>query len=314
MKIKELSLLYLRHMHTMGRSPYTIKGAKSGLRDLERFLEEIAVYELEDLSPEALAEYQEDLAFRVTDKGGPLAPRTRAQMLGVVRAFTRFLKEQDYLVRDPAEKLRGPKKPKMLPRVILSLLEVSILLRAPNLKTRQGWRDRIVLEILYDTGIRRSEMAAVKATDLDLEAGYLHVRKGKGDKDRVVPISGRVCELTRNYILAVRPYLAQGKDEGWLILNRWGRKMDPNGIWAVVKRATRTAGINKNISTYSLRHSCATHMHKNGAPVRHLQEMLGHESLESTQIYTRVTINDLKKIHAKYHPRESMTMEENSPE
>jgi len=295
----------LRHLHILGRSPYTIKGAKAGLRDLERFLEEIAVYELEDLSPEALAEYQEDLAFRVTNKGGPLAPRTQSQMLGVVRAFTRFLKDHDYLVRDPAERIRGPRKPKMLPQVILTLLEVALLLRAPNLKTRQGWRDRIVLEILYDTGIRRSEMAGLKTSDLDLEAGYVRVL-GKGNKERVVPMSERVAELTRNYILAVRPYLLQGKDEGWLILNRWGRKMDPNGIWAVVKRAARIAGINKNISTHSLRHTCATHMHRNGAPVRHLQEMLGHESLESTQIYTRVTINDLKKIHAQYHPRQRM--------
>ena len=104
----------------------------------------------------------------------------------------------------------------------------------------------------------------------------------------------------------VRPEFLQGKDTGPLILNRWGQKMDPNSIWAVVKRCAYLAGIRKTVSTHTFRHTCATHMLKNGAPVRHLQEMLGHESLESTQLYTRVTINDLKKIHAKYHPSESL--------
>lgn len=119
-----------------------------------------------------------------------------------------------------------------------------------------------------------------------------------------MPLSSRVCRLVETYILMVRPAMLYGKDTGHLILNRWGRQMDPNGVWAAVKRCVELAGIRKNVSTHTFRHTCATHMLKNGAPVRHLQEMLGHESLESTQIYTRVTINDLKQIHAKYHPSE----------
>ena len=115
-----------------------------------------------------------------------------------------------------------------------------------------------------------------------------------------------MCELIQNYLLMVRPKFVSGDDPGHLILNRWGRKMDPNGIWAVVKRCAVLAKINKNITTHTFRHTCATHMLKNGAPVRHLQQMLGHESLESTQIYTHVTINDLKTIHAKFHPSEQI--------
>ena len=176
---------------------------------------------------------------------------------------------------------------------------------APNIRTNKGYRNRIVLEILYDTAIRRSELSGIKINHLDLNAGFIHIR-GKGDKDRVVPLSKRVCRLVENYNMMVRPEFLQGKDTGHLILNRWGRKMDPNSIWAVVKRCAYLAGIRKTVSTHTFRHTCATHMLKNGAPVRHLQEMLGHESLESTQLYTRVTINDLKKIHAKYHPSESL--------
>lgn len=119
-----------------------------------------------------------------------------------------------------------------------------------------------------------------------------------------MPLSRRVCELVQTYIIGVRPSFVQGDDQGFLILNRWGSRMDPNGIWAVVKRCAHLAGIKKNTTTHTFRHTCATHMLKNGAPVRHLQEMLGHESLESTQIYTHVTINDLKQVHARYHPSE----------
>ncbi len=305
MTIRELIPIYLKHLKTLGRSYYTIRGAKYGLADLAGFLEEEKAPCLEDITSDILYEYQQELAFRLTAKGRLLSLRTQGQSLGVVKAFTRFLKQQDYLVRDPGEAIKLPKKPKRLPKVILSHNEIQKLMDAPNIRTNKGYRNRIVLEILYDTAIRRSELSGIKINNLDLNAGFIHVR-GKGDKDRVVPLSNRVCRLVENYIMMVRPEFLQGKDTGHLILNRWGRKMDPNSIWAVVKRCAYLAGIRKSVSTHTFRHTCATHMLKNGAPVRHLQEMLGHESLESTQLYTRVTINDLKKIHAKYHPSESL--------
>jgi site-specific recombinase XerD len=130
--------------------------------------------------------------------------------------------------------------------------------------------------------------------------------EGKGTKDRVVPLSSRVCKLIDAYLLMIRPAMLQGKDKGYLVLNRWGTKMTPTAVWAIVKRCTELSGIKKNVTTHTFRHSCATHMLKNGASLRHIQELLGHESLESTQIYTKVTINDLKEIHAKYHPGESL--------
>lgn len=306
MMIRELIPVYLKHLKTLGRSYYTVKAAKYGLADLVAFLESEKAPCLEDLNSDVLYEYQQELAFRITAKGKLLSLRTQAQSLGIVKAFTRFLKEHDYLVHDPAEVIHPPKKPKRLPKVILSANEIQKLMDAADTRTNQGWRNRIILEILYDTAIRRSELAGLKINDLDLNAGFIHVR-GKGDKERVVPLSARVCRLVETYILMVRPAMLHGKDSGHLILNRWGHPMDPNGVWAAVKRCVELAGIRKNVSTHTFRHTCATHMLKNGAPVRHLQEMLGHESLESTQIYTRVTINDLKQIHAKYHPSETLS-------
>ncbi len=305
MKIKELIPVYLKHLNTLGRSPCTITNAKQGLRDLTAFLEKEQAYTLDDLTSDVLYDYQQELAFRLTQKGKLLTLRTQAQSLGLVKGFTRFLKDQDYVIRDPGEKIKLPKKPKRLPKVILNRQEITTLMNAPDTRSNRGFRNRIILEILYDTAIRRTELTHIKISNLDLDAGYIHVR-GKGDKDRVVPLSKRVCGLVNNYIMVVRPSFLQGKDTGHLILNRWGERMDPMSIWAVVKRCAYLSGIKKSVSTHTFRHTCATHMLKNGAPVRHLQEMLGHESLESTQIYTHVTINDLKKVHAKYHPGEKM--------
>jgi integrase/recombinase XerD len=305
MKIRELIADYLKYMKALGRSYYTIKVAKYEIRALVDFMDKEKLYNVEDMTGDVLQEYQEELAFRLTAKGRLLGLATQSKMLSMIRGFTRYLKQKDYLMHDPGECIKLPKKAKRLPKAILTQSEIKKLLDAPDMQTNRGYRNRIILEILYDTGIRRSELADIKLIDLDLGAGYIHIC-GKGNKERVVPLCKRVCEIVQNYILAVRPAFLNGKDPGYLILNRWGQKMNPNGVWAVVKRCTHLARLKKNATTHTLRHTCATHMLKNGAPVRHLQEMLGHESLESTQIYTHVTINDLKAIHAKYHPSETL--------
>lgn len=134
--------------------------------------------------------------------------------------------------------------------------------------------------------------------------GYVHVRQGKGGKDRVVPLGQSVCALLDTYMAGVRGDWCNAEATDYLFLNRWGNRMDPNAIWAVVHKCAKRAGIKKPVSTHTFRHTCATHMLRNGAPIRHLQEMLGHASLETTQEYTRITINDLKAAHGQYHPRE----------
>ena len=306
MKINKLLPDYLKHLKTLGRSYYTIRKVKYGLGTFNEFLKGENIHDIEDLTHDEISEYQQDLAFRFTSKGKLLSLRTQESLLCTVKGFTRFLKDKDYLVSDPGEKIKPPKQPKSLPRVILSLSEVKKIMQAPDMRTNLGYRDRVVLEILYDTAIRRLEVKNLMITDLDLNSGYILIREGKGNKDRVVPLSKRVCELITNYIIAVRPELLQEEDrKGYLILNQYGEPINPNGIWRIVKRCAQASGIKKNVTPHTLRHTCATHMLRNGAPLRHIQEMLGHESLETTQLYTHVTINDLKEIHAKYHPGEN---------
>ena len=306
MRIKEVIADYLQYLQALGRSQRTIQNARYELRYFYRYLEQEKIYEIESLTQEVLADYQEDLAFSLTAKGKLLTLCTQIQRLGVVKGFTRFLKLKDYLLHDPGESLDLPRKPQRLPKVILNEQEMQKLLNSPDMRTNRGFRNRIILEILYDTAVRRAELGHIKLQDLDLESGFIHIRSGKGNKDRVVPLSKRVCDLVQNYILMVRPQFLGSKESDYLILNRFGQNMDGRGIWSVVKRCVKESGLRKEITTHTFRHTCVTHMLRNGAPIRHLQEMLGHESLESTQVYTRVTINDLKEVHAKYHPSEKI--------
>ena len=303
MNIRELIQRYLEELKILGRSPLTIRNIRSGLRQMAGFMEQEGVTGLTQLNQDALRLYQEELAYRLTDQGRPLSVRTREKQLCSVRGFITYLFEQDYLAADLGKAIKLPKQPRRLPKVILDHAEIRKLLAAPDMRTNDGYRNRIILEILYDTGIRAAEMAGVTTDDLDLVNGYLTIRSGKGAKDRVVPVSTRLCALINGYLLMIRPMMAQGKERS-LVVNRFGRKMTPTAVWAIVKRCAVVSGIRKNVTPHTFRHTCATHMLKNGAPIRHIQEMLGHESLESTQIYTQVTINDLKEIHAKYHPGE----------
>jgi integrase/recombinase XerD len=307
MKIKKLIPQYLKELSILNRRPGTIATVKNDLDILVRHLEEEKIHKVEELTADVLADYQQELSFRLTAKGTPLTIGSQLRLLCAARGLTRFLKDKDYLAHDPGAKIRLPKTTKRLPKVILSAEEVKALVDAQDMRSRYGYRRRLIIEILYDTAIRRAELAALRTMDIDHNAGYLHIRNGKGGKDRVVPVGERVCKLIHNYMLFIRPTFIGDKDPGGLIVNRWGQNMAAYGIYWEVRQAVKKAKLKKNITTHSLRHSCATHMLKNGAPVRHIQEMLGHASIDSTQIYTRVTINDLKQIHAKYHPGDKMT-------
>lgn len=305
MMIKDLIPDYLNYMHAIGRSPVTIRVTGFALKRFIRHLEKEHVTGIEELTRDVLEDYQQELAFSLTAKGKPVSIRTQVKQLNTVTCFTRFLKERDYLANNPGEHIKLPREPKRLPRAILDRSEIKKLLNTPDVRTNKGYRDRVMLEILYDTGIRRAEISNIRLGNLDLNGGYASVI-GKGDKERVVPLNKRVCEIIRNYLLAVRPSLLKGNDKPWLLLNDKGGQMQTHTVWKNIKKYSKQARIKKNVTTHTFRHTCATHMLKNGAPIRHLQEMLGHESLESTQIYTRVTINDLKEVHAKYHPGESL--------
>ena len=292
---------YVTHLRTIGRAYHTIRIIRYNLKSFARYLEGEGIGAVEQLTREVIEDYQQELAFSLTAKGRPLAVRSQIKQLNAVMGFTRFLKEADYLVHDPAAAIKRPRESQRLPGSILSPQEIRQLMNAPDMRSYIGYRDRVLLEILYDTAIRRAELSGIRLHEIDTDTGYIQVT-GKGDKQRVVPLSGRVCELVQNYLQFVRPALVNDPDHGYLMVNDKGEPIQTHSVWRIVKACAARARIKKNVTTHTFRHTCATHMLKNGAPIRHLQEMLGHASLESTQIYTRVTINDLKEVHAKYHP------------
>jgi integrase/recombinase XerD len=178
------------------------------------------------------------------------------------------------------------------------------LLDAPNVHTVLGYRDRAVLELMYSTAMRRAEVEALKVEDVDFDGGFVRVNEGKGRKDRVVPLGKVAGKYLENYLKVIRPELVKDPMERGLFLGQYGNPLTGDVIWRMVKQYARKAGLTKNVYPHSFRHTCATLMMKNKANIRHIQELLGHASLLSTQVYTAVSIVDLKEAHRKYHPRE----------
>jgi len=174
----------------------------------------------------------------------------------------------------------------------------------PQHQDRDRLPDRAIIEVFYSTGIRRNELINLEISDVDYHEGFVRINSGKGNKDRVVPIGKIACRYIENYVKGVRPMLVKDPRDNHLFLTINGTKISENRVWQLVKTYSRKTKIKKNITTHTFRHTCATLMLKNKANIRHIQELLGHSSLDSTQVYTSVTITDLKEVHSKCHPRE----------
>ena len=267
---------------------------------------------VEDLSYEVLSDLWENLAFKRTKGGRFYTVSTRNKILCCIQMFCTWLVNHDYLARDPSKRLETLRSPQRLPKDVLSEKEVFQLLDSIDTTTTRGFRNRVLLELLYGTGIRRSELQNLKVSHVDLEGGYLFVEQGKGKKDRVVPLGNGLCKLLREYLLFVRPKLCTREDNVHL-LTSYQKKGALYGatVIKIVKDCAKNSFLKKNVYPHLLRHCCATHMIRRGAPLRHIQELLGHSSVVSTQQYTHLTIIDLKKAHAQYHPREQMKIREN---
>lgn len=240
--------------------------------------------------------------YRNQRSGRPLSFRSQRDRLVPVRAFFKWLAQQYYLLSNPASELVMPKMEHRLPRSVLSIAEVEAVLSVPDTSDDIGLRDRALMELFYSTGIRRRELMELTIYDLDRERMTLMVRKGKGNKDRVVPVGERALDWTDKYQREVRPGFVCEPDEGILFLTSTGEAFTPNHLSHVVRKHVKNADIGKMGSCHLFRHTMATLMLEAGADVRFIQEMLGHASLESTQIYTHVSIRKLQQIHAATHP------------
>ncbi|MFC5491364.1 site-specific tyrosine recombinase XerC [Dokdonella soli] len=249
-----------------------------------------------------LERYQRHLfQWRKAD-GEPLSLRGQALAITHLRHWFRWQVRHHHLPTNPAADLDLPRAPRVVLPEGLQAEEVDAVLAQPDVDDVQGLRDRALLELLYSTGVRRQEARNLSIFDLDFVHGVLRVRQGKGRKDRVVPIGERALAWVRRYLDTARPPLVVEAHETALFLNRFGRRLGNNGIAAIVRRAFDAAGVTKRGACHLFRHTMATQMLENGADIRYIQELLGHERLDTTQIYTHVSIGKLKEIHTATHP------------
>lgn len=234
--------------------------------------------------------------------GGGRPDIGQAQRMVPIRAWFKWLARENHILSNPASDLELPRPERRLPAVVLTAEEAEVVMAVPDVSEALGLRDRAMLEALYATAIRRGELIALRLFDVDYPRSALIVRQGKGNKDRVVPLGERAKAWLAAYRDRSRPGLVAGRDPGTLFLSRDGRPLEPKRLSEKVRGYAEAAGIGKPGSCHLLRHTAATLMLEGGADIRFIQALLGHESLETTQIYTRVSVTKLAEIHAATHP------------
>ncbi|MCK9573147.1 MAG: site-specific tyrosine recombinase XerD [Candidatus Omnitrophica bacterium] len=224
-----------------------------------------------------------------------------SRVLSTVKSFHKFLVREKIISTNPSEFIETPRLDKKIPS-FLNFEEVNRILKTPNLRNHQGIRDRAILELMYATGLRVSEVSFLKISDINFELGFIKC-KGKGSKERIVPLGKIARDFMQKYIDEARPRLAGKKLSYYIFLAQGARRLSRQSIWKAIKRNVSLAGIRKPTSPHTLRHSFATHLLERGADLRSVQEMLGHSSITTTQIYTHINQTRLKEIHTKFHPR-----------
>ena len=278
-----------------GLSKNTIEAYGHNINRFLDFLLAKRIQEIKDISKLDLRAFLQFL------KRKDLSSRSIARNLVSIRMFLRFLQQEGILEINPAEEIESPKTTKTLPEV-LSLQEVERLLEQPDTQTTLGVRDRAMLEILYATGMRVSELTRLPLHQINLEGGYV-LLYGKGSKERIVPLGAEAMRRVGDYLERSRELLAKGRESLFLFISRSGKPMSRQQFWKNIKAYGRKAGIKKRVTPHLIRHSFASHLLEGGADLRSVQMMLGHVDISTTQIYTHVTGERLKKIHQRYHPR-----------
>ncbi len=294
---------WLTHLDVeRGMSPNTLAAYRRDLARWTGFLATQAVDRPEDVTPAHVAEFLARLR-EGDDTHGPLAASSAARTLVAVRGLHRFLALEGVLDADPSRDVAPPRTPDRLPKAI-SVDEVERLLEAASLgDTPTSLRDRALLEVLYGTGARISEAVGLDVDDLDTDEGVVRLR-GKGGKERIVPLGSYASRALEAWTVRARPQLARrGRGTPAVFLGVRGARMSRQSAWAALRESAERAGLQGHLSPHTLRHSFATHLLEGGADVRVVQELLGHASVTTTQIYTRVTVQQLREVYAQSHPR-----------
>jgi len=293
-EIKEMLREYILFLRTeRGLSDNTLSAYRNDLQQFLTYLQGKEILQVEDLNEDILLSFLSQLRRRFNS-------RTVMRKVSAVKGFLKFLQREGYIEGKLYETLEISIPPKPLPNV-LSVEEVDKLLSQPDTSNIYGMRDKALLELLYSSGLRISEASDLRMDDVDLEGEFVRCR-GKGQKERIVPLGSVAIKWLKEYVNGARFSFAK-KDTRWLFLRKGGGKLSRVSMWKIVKKYARQAGINKEISPHTLRHSFATHLLEGGADLRSIQEMLGHSSITTTEIYTHISPKHLREVFKDSHPR-----------
>ncbi len=293
---------FIEWMEVQNWSEVTIKNRRFHLIRFIEWCDERGISYPNEVTKPILDHYKRRVHLHRKKDGTQLTIHSQRVVLTPVRTFFRWLSKQGYILSNPAAELELPKKERHLPKHILSADEVEKVLAQVNIDEPMGIRNRAILETLYSTGIRRAELTNLRLYDIDMGRGIVQIRQGKGRKDRFIPIGDRAIKWIDKYVREVRTIHAREPSDGPLFVSYRGGALKPDSLSRMTKGVIDRADLNKTGSCHIFRHTTATLMLEGGADVRHVQEMLGHESLTSTQIYTHVAVTKLKEVHEKTHP------------
>ena len=293
---------YLESLASRNYSPGTLEGRCDALKMFLAWAAERDLTRASQITRPILEAYQRSLWRHTKPNGQRLGWSTQRNRLGILKEFFRWLTRQNVLLHNPASELELPRMEKRLPQEVLTLTEIERLLAVPDVTDPLGVRDRAMLELFYSTGLRRTELCRLELPDLNAERRTLHVRQGKGKKDRMVPVGLRAIHWLERYLKEVRPRLCLDTRTPALFLTGYGDAFNPDVLSRMVSAWLQQGGLKRKGCCHVLRHSCATHMLENGADIRFIQQLLGHEKLDTTAIYTEVSIKQLQEVHTRCHP------------
>jgi integrase/recombinase XerD len=299
-RLTDLTLDFLAYLELeRGLSRNTLEAYRSDLQQYGKFLSRHRVDAL-SAAPSDVAAFVSELAEGHEGRR-PVAPATLQRKIACLRSFYRQLRREHLIDYDPTAELRPPRSGARLPKV-LSRDEVAKLLAQPRGTTPAAVRDRALLETIYACGLRASEAVTLELCELDLEAGILRAR-GKGSKERIVPIGSKAIQSLEAYLRTARPRLVGVRDERRVFVNLTGGALSRQGLYKIVQRHARSAGLERKMSPHTLRHTFATHLLAGGCDLRSLQEMLGHADIGTTQVYTHLSAERLRDVYFDAHPR-----------
>ena len=294
--------LYIQYMKAMAYSEQTIDYRKMELRYFLCWCEERSINQLSQITHAIIQRYQRHLATTPQKSGKLLSVATQRNRLTAIKMWFKFLMKEHHIHSNPCSEMEMPRLGKQLPKQPLTHEEAELILAQPDIETDLGIRDRAILETFYSTGVRRMELVNLQLSDINVDAGIVAVRAGKGRKDRFIPIGDRALEWVNKYSQDVRPHYEIPSSPQNLFLSNLGLALNKHRLGDRVNRYVRKSGVARNGACHLFRHTAATQMLNNGADIRYIQEMLGHAHLATTEIYTHIAIQKLKDVHTETHP------------